>query len=43
MEGRPGSAEASERIEGLVDEMQRWVQSGELRMMNRTGRVEEAT
>jgi hypothetical protein len=32
MERSPGSAEASERIEGLVDEMQRWVQSGELRM-----------
>jgi hypothetical protein len=33
MEGSPGTAGASERIEGLVDEMQRWVQSGELRMM----------
>jgi hypothetical protein len=28
-----GSPESTEGIKGLIDEMQRWVQSGELRMM----------
>jgi hypothetical protein len=32
MQGSPGSAEADERVEGLVDEMQRWAQSGELKV-----------
>ena len=32
MQGSPGSAEADERVEGLVDEMQRWSQSGELKV-----------
>jgi hypothetical protein len=43
MQGSPGSAEADERVEGLVDEMQRWAQSGGAEGGGRSGRMEEGT